>query len=272
MKLLSRPATAPGRLWSGPPRRRAPSCPPKPGAPGNQARSTPGPRRRTRPCVSGWRTEGVFAPPIAAFLTALGRPWRAHRTSPKRWCWCFATGVDLIGGQFCCVRYEVPSDLSQAALLTDRNGWLVEGHATADRHEVALAGHCRLLRGIEQRGVSVVDHDLPPVDAARGVTPFCERLGLLGNSASSPGLMVLPASLNTAMLMVLEPTPRTEEAPPGPGSHILPTPGHTPLVVTLDANVATRRRRRARSSTRVRRMSRRKRLSPQRSAAPTFEA
>ena len=48
--------------------------------------------------------------------------------------------------------------------------------------------------------------------------------------------MVLEASLNTAMLMVLEPTPRTVEAPPGPGSHILPTPGHTPL--ELEAAVA----------------------------------
>jgi hypothetical protein len=36
--------------------------------------------------------------------------------------------------------------------------------------------------------------------------------------------------------MDLAPTPRTEEAPPGPGSHILPTPGHTPL--ELDADVA----------------------------------
>jgi hypothetical protein len=35
--------------------------------------------------------------------------------------------------------------------------------------------------------------------------------------------------------MVFFPTPRTEEAPPGPGSHILPTPGHTPL--ELDADV-----------------------------------
>ena len=57
-----------------------------------------------------------------------------------------------------------------------------------------------------------------------------------GNSTSSPGTMVLEASLKTAMLMVLVPTPRTEEAPPGPGSHILPTPGHTPL--ELDADVA----------------------------------
>src|SRR5271170_1150905 len=55
------------------------------------------------------------------------------------------------------------------------------------------------------------------------------------NSTSSPGSMVLEASLKTAMLMVLSPTPRTEEVPPGPGSHILPTPGHTPL--ELDADV-----------------------------------
>jgi hypothetical protein len=48
-------------------------------------------------------------------------------------------------------------------------------------------------------------------------------------------MMVLEASLKTAMLMVFFPTPRTEEAPPGPGSHILPTPGHTPL--ELDADV-----------------------------------
>src|SRR5258708_38050953 len=46
--------------------------------------------------------------------------------------------------------------------------------------------------------------------------------------------MVLAASLKTAMLMVLEPTPRTDEAPPGPGSQILPTPGHAPLVDRLE--------------------------------------
>jgi hypothetical protein len=49
--------------------------------------------------------------------------------------------------------------------------------------------------------------------------------------------MVLAASLNTAMLMVFGLTPRTEEAPPGPGSQILPTPGQTPLGVALDDNV-----------------------------------
>src|SRR6202050_5976221 len=50
--------------------------------------------------------------------------------------------------------------------------------------------------------------------------------------------MVLAASLNTAMLIVFEPTPRTEEEPPGPGSQILPTPGQGPLVGALDDKVA----------------------------------
>src|SRR5580658_5489359 len=58
-----------------------------------------------------------------------------------------------------------------------------------------------------------------------------------GNSTSSPGSTVLAASLNTAMLMVLEPTPRTEEAPPGPGSQILPTPAQTPLDEVSDDKV-----------------------------------
>jgi hypothetical protein len=40
------------------------------------------------------------------------------------------------------------------------------------------------------------------------------------------------------MLMVFAPTPRTEEAPPGPGSQILPTPGQTPLDEALDDNLA----------------------------------
>src|SRR5271166_5565769 len=49
------------------------------------------------------------------------------------------------------------------------------------------------------------------------------------NSISSPGSMVLAASLKTAMWIVFGPTPRTDEAPPGPGSQILPTSGQTPL-------------------------------------------
>src|SRR6202453_5190761 len=55
------------------------------------------------------------------------------------------------------------------------------------------------------------------------------------NSTSRPRRMVLAASFSTAMLMVLLPTPRTVEAPPDPGSQILPTPGQTPL--PLDADV-----------------------------------
>src|SRR5271170_3291265 len=55
-----------------------------------------------------------------------------------------------------------------------------------------------------------------------------------GNSASSPGSTVLAASLNTAMWMVFELTPRTEDAPPGPGSQILPTPGQAPDEVLDD--------------------------------------
>ena len=50
-----------------------------------------------------------------------------------------------------------------------------------------------------------------------------------GNSWSSPGCAVLLASVNTAMSMDLSDTPRTLEAPPGPGPQIWPTPGHTPL-------------------------------------------
>src|ERR1700677_185225 len=57
------------------------------------------------------------------------------------------------------------------------------------------------------------------------------------NSTSSPGSMLLAASLNTAMLMVFAPTPRTEEAPPDPDSQIFPTPGQTPLEAEVDENV-----------------------------------
>jgi hypothetical protein len=38
--------------------------------------------------------------------------------------------------------------------------------------------------------------------------------------------------------MVLFPTPRTVEAPPVPGSHILPTPGHTPVALAADVAAA----------------------------------
>ena len=85
------------------------------------------------------------------------------------------------------------------------------------------------------------------------------------NSTSRPGRMVLEASFSTAMLMVLSPTPRTEEEPPGPGSQILPTPGHTPL--ELDADVAAACGRRV-STTDVPPELR----SPMPAAAPTSEA
>ena len=91
-----------------------------------------------------------------------------------------ATGVDLIGGEFRCVGHDIATDLAQSALLTHWNRRLVEGHATADRHEVALAGLGGHLRRIEQGGVAVVDDDLAAVDAARGVAPVREGLGLLG--------------------------------------------------------------------------------------------
>src|SRR5271163_3872331 len=58
------------------------------------------------------------------------------------------------------------------------------------------------------------------------------------NSSSSPGMTVLAASLNSAMLMVFGLTPRTDEGPPGPGSHTLPTPGQTPLELDDDLAAA----------------------------------
>ncbi len=91
-----------------------------------------------------------------------------------------AARVDLVRGQVGGVRDDVAGDLSQPALLTDGDGWLVEGHAAADSHEVALAGRGRLLRRVEQRGVTVVDDDVATVDATRGVAPVGERHGLLG--------------------------------------------------------------------------------------------
>ena len=51
-----------------------------------------------------------------------------------------ATGVDLIGGEFRCVGHDIATDLAQPALLTHRDRGLVERHATAHRHEIALAG------------------------------------------------------------------------------------------------------------------------------------
>src|ERR1700722_11978080 len=78
---------------------------------------------------------------------------------------------------------------------------------------------------------------LRPLIPPEALHQAAKALACWGNSASRPGSIVLAASLNTAMLMVLSPTPRTEEAPPGPASQILPTPGQVPLVGALDASV-----------------------------------
>ncbi len=93
-----------------------------------------------------------------------------------------------------------------------------------------------MLRRVEQRGVPVVDHDLAPVDAPGRVAPVGKGRGLLGELRLEPRVNGVGGVVETAMLMVFVPTPRTEEAPPGPGSQILPTPGQTPL--ELDADVA----------------------------------
>ena len=102
-------------------------------------------------------------PPMPACLTALRvglgqRPEPSHGHDRVD-----AAGVDLVGGQVGSVRDDIAADLSQAALLTDGDRRLVEGHAAADRHEVALAGRGCLLRHVEQRGVTVVDHDVASV-------------------------------------------------------------------------------------------------------------
>ena len=85
----------------------------------------------------------------------------------------------------------------------------------------------------------VVDDDLAAIDAACGVAPVRsgEGLGLLGELRLQARLnRVCSIVEHRAMLMVLSPHPAaTEEAPPGPASQILPTPGHSPFVA-LDAS------------------------------------
>src|ERR1700734_2117647 len=98
----------------------------------------------------------------------------------------------------------------------------------------AAAACCAALNSAASRSSITMWRPLIPPEALH---QSANALACWGNSASSPGRMMLEASLNTAMLMVLEPTPRTEEAPPGPGSQILPTPGQTPLVGALDNSV-----------------------------------
>src|ERR1700733_8033695 len=92
----------------------------------------------------------------------------------------------------------------------------------------AAVACCAALNSAASRLSITIFRPLMPPEALHHAA---NALACWGNSASSPGSMALAASLNTAMLMVLGLTPRTEEAPPGPGSQILPTPGHTPLGV-----------------------------------------
>src|ERR1700730_2643152 len=92
---------------------------------------------------------------------------------------------------------------------------------------------CAALNSAASRSSTTMWRPLMPPDALHHAA---KALANWTNSTSSPGWIVLAASLNTAMWMVWGPTPRTEEAPPGPGSQILPTPGQVPLVGTLDDN------------------------------------
>src|SRR6202522_2871810 len=97
----------------------------------------------------------------------------------------------------------------------------------------AVVVTCAALNSAASRlSITILRPSMPPA----ALHQSAKAVACSGNSTSSPGVMVLAASLKTAMLMLLEPTPRTVEAPPGPGSHILPTPGQTPL--ELEADVA----------------------------------
>src|SRR5271155_6246277 len=99
--------------------------------------------------------------------------------------------------------------------------------------QAAVACCAALNRAASRLSITILRPLMPP-DALH---QSAKAWACCTNSSESPGSMVLAASLNSAMLMVLSPTPRTEEAPPDPGSQILPTPCHSPLVDTLDASV-----------------------------------
>src|ERR1700733_4494438 len=97
----------------------------------------------------------------------------------------------------------------------------------------AAVACCAALNSAASRlSITILRPSMPPA----ALHQSAKAVACWVNSTSRPGRMVLEASLKTAMLMVLSPTPRTEEVPPGPVSQILPTPGHTP--VALDADVA----------------------------------
>src|SRR5271155_4113837 len=97
--------------------------------------------------------------------------------------------------------------------------------------QAAVITCAALNRAASRLSITILRPSMPPA----ALHQSAKAVACSGNSTSRPGVMVLEASLKTAILMVFLPPPRTEEAPPGPGSHILPTPGHTPL--ELDADV-----------------------------------
>ena len=163
------------------------------------------------------------------------------------------------------VRDDVAADLSQPALLTDRHGRLVEGHAAADRHEVALAGRCRLrcaaLNSAASRlSITILRPLMPPA----ALHQSAKAVACWGNSTSSPGVMVLEASLNDGDVDGLGAHTADRGGTARPWFAYLADPGP-------DA-ARTRRRRRRRaavvdeSATDVPAKS----LSPLPSAAPTF--
>src|ERR1700719_2677772 len=98
----------------------------------------------------------------------------------------------------------------------------------------AAVACCAALKSAASRSSIAIWRPLMPPEALH---QSANALACWTNSTSSPGSIVLAASLNTAMLMDFGPKPRTDEAPPGPGSQILPTPGHMPLGGALEDNV-----------------------------------
>ena len=183
-----------------------------------------------------------------------------------------AARVDLVGGENGGVRDDVAADLSQPALLTDGDRRLVEGHAAADRHEVALAGRGRLLRRVEQRGVTVVDHDVAPVDASRRVAPVGEGLGLLGELRLESGVNGVGGVVehgNVDGLGRPPRGPRTNRRVPARRSCRPRARCRTKSSTTASGWPTSPP---PRSSTRAPRRSRRPSGSPVPAAAPTFEA
>src|ERR1700691_1979009 len=98
----------------------------------------------------------------------------------------------------------------------------------------AVACCAALNRAASRLSITILRPLMPPA----ALHQSAKAVACWGNSASSPGMMVLAASLKTAMLMVFLPTPRTEEAPPEPGSQILLPPGQVPLALHADVTAA----------------------------------